>query len=218
MRSVDTKAVYKSFFGAARFFYENGPRFIAVSALWFVCSLPVITIGPATLGAYAAIASLREQYSFDRGHVVTTLKRHGVSSVLLAALPVVFLTLSVLYTRQYFVSSSAFTLALGVVTAYAAAYTWLLSIPTFVGLATGNDLESSVRQAVRWTGQNALSATMMGLGTVLIAVVAGLMTIGFVLVFGGIAFAFHLETLLGPPQRETAADDSWSPYTASRRE
>ncbi|QLC34814.1 DUF624 domain-containing protein (plasmid) [Halarchaeum sp. CBA1220] len=216
MRSVDTKTVYRSFFDAVGFFYENGPRLILVSLLWFLCSLPVVTLGPATLAAYAAIQSLREGYSIDRSHVRATLRRHGLSAVLLTGVPAVFLGISVLYARQYVVSRSALTLALAVVTTYVAAYTWLLLVPTFVGLATGGDLEPELRSAVRWTGQNAVSAVMVAMGTLLVAIVTGLLTVAFALVFAGIAFSFHLEVLLGPVTEQP--EDASSPYEESRRD
>ncbi|MFC6823579.1 hypothetical protein [Halopelagius fulvigenes] len=189
-----------------------------MSVLWFLCSLPVITLGPATLAAYAAIATLREGYSIDRTHVVATVKRHGVSAVLLTGVPLVFLIISILYTRQYFVADSTLTLALGVVTAYAAGYTGLLLIPAFIAIATGDSLETAIRGSVRWTGQNAISAVMMAMGTFLVAVVTGLLTIAFVLVFAGIAFSFHLETVLGPPTDDPTEIEGWSPYADTRRE
>ena len=202
MREVDTQAVYRSFFSATSFFYENGPRLVVVSVLWFLCSLPVITIGPATLAAYAAIASLREGHRIDRGHVVTTVKRHGVSAMLLTGVPLAFTGVAALYVRQYLLTRSTVALVLGIVTTYAAAYAALVLVPTFVGLATGVDLEPALKTAVRWTGRNALSAVMLGMGTFVLFVVTALLTIAFVVVFAGIAFSFHLETLLEPPEKD----------------
>lgn len=211
MREVDTQAVYRAFFSAVRFFYENGPRLVVVSVLWFLCSLPVVTVGPATLAAYAAIGSLREGYRIDRAHVVSTLKRHGVSALLLSGVPLVFAAIAALYVRQYLTTRSIAALALGVVTTYAAAYAALVIVPTFVGLATGDDLEPALRTAIRWTGRNATAATMMGLGTVVVFVVTGLLTVAFVVVFAGVAFSFHLETLLEPVD-DAPDDEGWSGY------
>lgn len=217
MRDVDTQAVYRAFVAAVRFFYEHGPRLVVVSLVWFLCSLPVVTVGPATLAAYAAVASLREGHSLDRARVVATLKRHGVSAALLTGVPLAFAVVAALYVRRYLAAQSALALALGVVTTYAAAYAALILVPTFAGLVDGDDLEPALRAAVRWTGRNAVGATMVGMGTLLLFVVTGLLTVGFALVFGGMAAAFHLETVNGPPPKEEAADETWSPYAESRR-
>jgi hypothetical protein len=216
MREVDTRTVYRSLFAATRFFYENGPRLVVVSVLWFVCSLPVVTVGPATLAAYAAIASLRdpEVHTLDRAHVAATLRRHGVSAALLSGVPLAFAVVAALYVERYLAARSTVALVLGVVTAYAALYAALLLVPTFAGLATGDDVAPALRTAVRWTGRNALAAVMMGMGTVLLFVVTGLLTVAFVVVFAGVTFSFHLETLLDPP--EEAPDDAWTPYERAR--
>lgn len=212
MRKVDTQAVYRSFLDAVKFFYEHGPRLVAVSVLWFLCSLPIVTVGPATLAAYAAIVSLRENHRFDREHVVATVKRHSVSAALLSGVPLAFTAVAALYIRQYLASQSILALTLGVVTTYAAGYAALILVPAFAGLATGTDLESAVKTAIRWTGQNAMGAVMMGMGTVVMFVVTGLLTVAFVVVFAGIAFSFHLETVLDPPEQDEAESTEWTGY------
>lgn len=217
MREVDTTAVYRAFVSAVRFFYEHGPRLVVVSVLWFLCSLPVLTVGPATLAAYTAVESLRVGHQIDRGRIAATVKRHGVSAGLLAGVPVVFAAVAALYVQQYLATRATLALALGVVTTYAASYAALVLVPTFAGLAGGDDLEPSVRTAVRWTGRNPTAAVMVGMGTLLLAAVTGLLTVAFVVVFAGLAASFHLETLLGPPPKNEPADESWSPYAESRR-
>ncbi|ELZ28477.1 hypothetical protein C474_15254 [Halogeometricum pallidum JCM 14848] len=217
MRDADTKTVYRSFVSAVRFFYEHGPRLVAISALWFLCSVPLVTVGPATLGAYAAVTSLREGYTFDRERVAATLKRHGLSATLLSGVPLAFAAIAGLYARRYLLERSTVALVLGVITTYAAAYTALVLIPTFAGLAAGEDLEPAVRAGIRWTGRNALGAVMIGMGTIVLFAVTGALTIAFVVVFGGMVAAFHLEALLGPPPKSEAAEDHWSPYESARR-
>ncbi|WP_101296139.1 hypothetical protein [Halegenticoccus soli] len=199
MRDADTRMVFNSFVEAIRFFYANGPRLVVVSLLWFLCSLPIVTSGPATLGAYAAIASLREGHHIDREHVVRTVKRHAISSALLQGVPLVFGGVAVLYARQYLATRSTLAFLLGVAAVYAAAYTALLLVPTFAGLATGDALEPALRTAVRWTARNGAAALSMGMATLLLFVITALLTIGFVVLFAGIAFSFHLETVLDPP-------------------
>lgn len=217
MRDADTRTVYRSFVSAVRFFYEHGPRLVAVSTVWFLCSLPLVTVGPATLGAYAAVASLREGYTFDRGRIVATLKRHGLSAALLSGVPLAFAAVAGLYVRRYLFARSTVPLVLGVVTTYAAAYAALVLIPTFAGLVAGEDLEPAVRAGIRWTGRNAVGVVAIGMGTVVLFAVTGALTVAFVVVFGGLVAAFHLECLFGRPPKERAAEDSWSPYEGSRR-
>lgn len=217
MRDVDTRAVYRAFVAGVRFFYDHGPQLVAVSVFWFFCSLPLVTVGPATLAAYAAVVSLREGYQIDRRRVAATVKRHGVTAALFSGVPLAFTGVAALYVRQYLATRSTAALVLGVITTYVAVYTALILVPTFTRLTTGDDLEPAVRAAVRWTGRNAVGAVMVAMGTFLLFVVTGVLTIGFVLVFGGTVVAFHLETLLGPPPKYEAAEDSWSPYAESRR-
>jgi|GEM_PF-1592470 len=215
MRDADSKSVYRSFIAATRFFYEYGPRMVLLSVVWFVFSLPLVTIGPATLGAYAAVVSVRETYKFDREHVASVLKRHGVSAMLLSGVPLVLGVVSVLYVLEYFASPSTFLLALSVGSAYAGAYAALVLVPTFVGLATGGDLEASVRGGFRWTSANAVGAVTLAMATLVAFLVTGLLTIAFPLVFAGFATAFHVHVLLDPPEHEQAAEQDETIYAGA---
>lgn len=215
MRDADSKSVYRSFFAATRFFYEYGPRMVLLSVAWFVCSLPLITVGPATLAAYAAVASLRETYKFDRERVLSVLKRHGLSALLLSGVPFVLAAVSVLYALEYFATPSTLLLVLSVGSAYAAAYAGLVLVPTFVSLATGEDLESSVRAGFRWTSANAVGAVTLAMATVVVFLVSGLLTIAFALVFAGFAAAFHVHVLLEPPEHRQATEQDQSIYASA---
>lgn len=215
MRDADSKSVYRSFIAATRFFYEYGPRMVLLSVVWFVCSLPLVTVGPATLAAYAAVASLRETYTFDREQILSVLKRHGVSAMLLSGVPLVLAVTSALYVLEYFASPSTSLLALSVGSAYAAVYAALVLVPTFVSLATGGDLESSVRSGFRWTSANAVGAVTLAMATFVAFLVTGLLTIAFALVFAGFATAFHVHVLLEPPEHEQASDQDDSLYASA---
>lgn len=217
MRSANTKTVYRSFASAVRTFYESGPRFVLLSVVWFVCSLPLVTIGPATLGAYAALLSLRESYSFDREAVLSVVKRHGLSAMLLTGVPLTLGVVSILYALEYVVDQSTFLLVLVVGSAYAAIYTALVLVPTFICLANGDELESSLRTGFRWTAANAIGAVTMAMGTLIAAAITGLLTIAFVLVFGGFAFAFHIDVILEPPV-EATEDDGLDLYPSPTEE
>lgn len=59
-----------------QFAFQNIHRLIVVSVGWFLASLPVVTAGPATLAAYAAIQSMRTSPAgtIDRNHVRHVVK------------------------------------------------------------------------------------------------------------------------------------------------
>lgn len=207
MEDVNSRTVYRSFVSAIRTFYEDGPRFVLVSVLWFVCSVPVVTVGPATLGAYTAVASLREGYTIDSERVVSVVKRHGVSSVLLTGVPLILAVGSILYAREYLINQSVALLVLCVGTAYAAVYTGLVLVPTFVGLATGEDLGSALRNGFRWTASNATGVATIAMASLVTFIVTAVLTIAFALVFGGLIAAFHLE-VLGTDTADSETDTS----------
>jgi hypothetical protein len=217
MRNANTKTVYRSFVAAVRTFYEAGPRFVLLSVVWFVCSLPLVTLGPATLGAYAALLSLRKSYSFDRAAVLSVLKRHGLSAMALTGVPLTLGVVTTLYALEYLVEQSTFLLVLVIGSAYAAVYTGLVLVPTFICLANGDGLESALRTGFRWTAANALGAITMAMGTLIAAAFTGLLTIAFVLVFGGFAFAFHIDVVLESPV-EAEEDDGLNLYAAAAEE
>ena len=119
-----------------RFVYEHSVTLVAVSVAWFVASLPLVTVGPATLGAYAAIRSLRETGALDRGHVVGVLRRNGVHAALLSFLPVTFFVAAGLYVRGG-TPRTGFETVIAVVGVYVGAYLVVALIPTFVAMAAG---------------------------------------------------------------------------------
>lgn len=195
MQPANSATVYRSFVRAVRFFYGNGPRLIGLSLVWFLASLPIITLGPATLGAYAAIVSFQEHGEFDFSEVTATLKRHGLSATLLTGVVALLSVAAIKYAQLYLAAPTTLLLVLAVVTTYAAIYLQILLIPTFVGLATGDSVTRSLPRAVKWTASNAMGATTMVMATVFITIVTGVLTIAFVLVFAGLTFAFHIDVL-----------------------
>jgi len=116
---------------------------------------------------------------------------------------------------EYFGSPSTFLLALSVGSAYAGAYAALVLVPTFVGLATGGDLESSVRAGFRWTSANAVGAVTLAMATLVAFLATGLLTIAFPLVFAGFAAAFHVHVLLEPPEHEQATEQDQTIYASA---
>ena len=177
-----------------RFVYEHSARLVVVSVAWFVASLPLVTIGPATLGAYAAIRSLRETGRIDRGRVAGVLRTNGVHAALLAFLPVVFATPAALSLRGG-VTLAGFESILAVGGLYVAGYLVVALMPTFVAMADGEAPGPALKGAYIWTASKPAAALSLGLVTAVVFVVTALLTIGFVLLFPAVAFSYQIEYL-----------------------
>lgn len=165
---------------------------VAISVCWFVASLPIVTVGPATVGAYRAVLSLRADGNVDRDAVASTVRSQFVHATLLGLLPVTLVAMTATYAGTYLSSGSliAGLLALGGV--YVTAYLSLLLVPTFVGLASGASVTRAVRDGYLWTARYGVEAAALGIVTLLLFAVTSLMTIAVVLLFAGTAFAFHV--------------------------
>lgn len=192
-----------------RFVYRHITALVGVSVVWFLASVPLVTVGPVTLGAYAAIRSLRESGRIDRGVLVERLRTNGVHATLLSALPLIPALAAGLYADSYLGSRSTASAALAVVCAYAALYAVLLLVPTFVSLSGGTEVVEALREGQKQlTGHPTLALTT-GLLTVAILVVTAASTVGFVLLFPALAFTLHLFLFGFDPEaaekeRETA--------------
>ena len=187
--------VYTSLKRAVRFFYECGPRLILLSVLWFVASLPLITLGPATVGAFAAIVSLREDGRFDRERVQRTVVRRAVPALLACALPAVFAGIALLYFRRYLATASTLAFASSVVATWACIYAVLVLVPTFVAFAGDASVEAAFRAGFRFTRRNGLASVFMGAITLVLFAVLAALTVAFVLAFAGVAFSFQIEVV-----------------------
>ena len=177
-----------------RFVYDHSARLVVVSVAWFVASLPLVTIGPATLGAYAAIRSLRETGRLDRDHVMGVLHSNGSHAALLSFLPMVFAIPAALSIRGG-VRLAGFESIFAVAGLYVGSYLTVALIPTFIAMADGDAPGSALKEAYVWTASEPAAALALGLVTVVIAVVTALLTIGFVLLFPAVAFSYHVEYL-----------------------
>ena len=190
-----------------RFVYEHSATLVAVSVAWFIASLPLVTIGPATLWAYAVIRSLRETGRVDRGRVAGVLRTNGVHAVLLSVLPVVFATPAALSIRGG-VTPAGFESILAVAGLYVAGYLTVALIPTFVAMADGESPATALKGAYVWTATDPTAALSLGLVTAVVFVVTALLTIGFVLLFPAVAFSYHVEYLVDDLDATTATDAS----------
>ena len=186
---------------SARFVYRHLAALVVVSVVWFVASLPLVTIGPATLGAYAAIRSLRETETLRWHPVWTQLRANGVHALLLSALPAVPALSTVLYGIEHLGVRSTVDVLLTIGGVYATLYTILILIPTFVSLARGDSIVGALRRGWRETTGHPTLAITTGLFTLVVLCGTALLTVGFVLAFPSIAFSVH--SFLFDPQRDT---------------
>ena len=194
---VGIEAVHGAFGASFRFVVQHALSVVGVSLAWALASLPIVTVGPATLGAYAAVASLREQGSVDVGEVRQTVRDHGLDAFLLGGVVVIMAGISALYAVQFVRTEATIAGVLGVAGLYVTAFLVLVLVPTFVGLAAGVPLSEAVRTSYRWTISQSVAALSMLLLTGLLLVLSLVLTVAFVLVFPAVAAWFH-TTLLRP--------------------
>ncbi|MFB6139114.1 MAG: hypothetical protein ABEJ26_01605 [Halosimplex sp.] len=183
---------------------------VVVSVLWSVASIPVVTVGPATLGAYAAARSLRDESRVDRGFVLATLREHGLDALLLGGVAIVTSTVSLLYFSQFVRTGSTVAGVLGVAGVYVTLHYLLVLAPTFVALVDGAPLSSAIRTGYRWTIERPFQAVSMLILTALLLVGSVVLTVAVVLVFPAVAAAFHTELLVPvvePPSEPAPAQE-----------
>lgn len=172
--------------------YRHATKLVPISVAWFLASLPLVTIGPATVGAYAAIGDVLRDYEVDYGHVADVLRRQSVAALVLSLLPTAAGLGMVLYVLEFARTGAPLAGMLALGSFYAAIFLVLVMIPTFVALSEGEWLGDALKRGyVETVSHVTLSLAMAFLTLVLLAVTL-LTTIGFVLLFAGAAFTFHL--------------------------
>jgi hypothetical protein len=209
--TVDIEAVHGAFWGSFGFVSDHVVSVVALSLAWTIASLPLITVGPATLCVYAAVTSIRETGSIDRGAVVSTLRDHGLDAVLLGGVVVALAGVSLLYLEQFLRSGAPLAGVLGVAGLYVTFHLVLVLAPTFVGLSRGESLSAALATGYRWTLSNSFAAVTTLFLTGLLFVVSAALTVAFVLVFPAITAWFHAD-LLDPlfaaePETVSGAED-----------
>jgi len=192
----DQEAFRHAVAGVPGFVYRNGLSLALVSVAWFLASLPLVTIGPATLGAYVAIQDLRsDRNRIDREHVWHTLRRNGVASLLFSGVPVAFGAVAVTYGVTALQRESLPGEVIALIAAYVGLYSALALMPAFDRLARGDDAVDAARFGLSWLVHHPTPALAMGLLTVAILALAALLTIGFVILFAGVAFSLQVAVI-----------------------
>ncbi|WP_143423162.1 hypothetical protein [Halegenticoccus soli] len=201
---------------AAGFVYGNALPLVGLSLAWSVASAPLVTIGPATLGAYAAIDSLRETGRIDRRAVATAVRRGGVHAAALSALPALLGAISLVYALEFAATGGTLVGVLAVAAAYAAVYAVLVLIPAFVSLSRGESPTAALRTGWTWTAAHPTLTLTTGLFTLCLLVGTAVLTVAFVACFPALAFSLHVELFSSP----ASADEEQStaqPRRTTRR-
>lgn len=193
------------------FVYRHSTALVPTSVLWVLCSLPLVTVGPASVGAYAVVLSLRETGRVDRERVAETVRSTLVPATLLGFLPVTLAGISALYVVSGLASGLVGT-ALTAVALYAGLYVGVLSIPTFVSMAAGVEPRVALRESYVWLAGSPVTGLQLLLVTAVLFVATAALSIGFLLLFAGIAAAYHVEVLV----RATATTDGLPSLTIGR--
>lgn len=179
----------------AWFVYDHLPRIVLISLLWVLASLPLVTIGISALGAYTAVATIEERNRIEWGKVREQIMSNGRDATLLAPLSIFFFAIAGLYITKTTTESAPVATIIAVVAFYIAVYVGLLLIPTFVLLAHGVDAWTALGRARAWVGRHPTLALSTAFMTVLILTGTALLTVGFPLLFGGVACSYHIIIL-----------------------
>jgi hypothetical protein len=178
--------------GTGEFVYGNSHRLIVVSLLWTLASLPVLTVGAATLGAYVAVGQLAsDRNRIEWGPLFDVVRGRAVTATLYGLFPLVLLGTAGLYFVAGVDDGSILQAGLFFLTLYAGLYAGLVMVPTFVGLADGKSPRPALLDGIRWTAAHPTLAMLTGLITVVVLTASLLLTVAFPLLFVGVAAGFH---------------------------
>ena len=178
-----------------KFVYRHSTALVPASLLWVICSLPLVTVGPASLGVYSLVLSLRESGRVDRERVVETVRENLVPATLLGFLPATFLGIAALYVLSGLATGVVGT-ALTAVALYAGLYVGVLLIPTFVSIASGVDPKVALRESYVWLASDPVTGLQLLLATGVILVATLGLSVGFVLLFAGLSTVYHVEVVV----------------------
>jgi hypothetical protein len=209
MGSQDQLSFRRALASIPAFLYRNSLSLAIVSLCWFLAVLPVVTIGPATLGAYVAIQDLRsDRNQIDYGRIGRVLRQNGIASALFSGVPVAFAAVAITYGMAALERGSLPGEAVALVAAYTALYIGLSLIPTFSSLARGDGPVDALRYGLSWLVRHPTSALAMGLVTLVVLALTALLTIAFALAFAGVAFSLQLAVVdtVDERSRQTALD------------
>ncbi|SDN22522.1 Protein of unknown function, DUF624 [Halogranum gelatinilyticum] len=194
MANASVKRLGDGLSGTSRFVYNNSYWLVVISLAWTVSCLPVITIGPATLGAYTAIRELNsDRNRVNPTQVFRVVRRRAIPATVFGLLPPLFFGLSASYLYVLTLEFTILRLAIMVLTFYVGVYLSLVLVPTFVGLSQGQSGKDALRFGVQWVASNPTSSMTMGVLTLALLLTTTVFTVAFVLVYAGFAFSMQVR-------------------------
>lgn len=196
-----------------KFVYRHSTALVPASLLWVVCSLPIVTAGPATLGVYSLVLSLRETGRVDRERVAGTVRENFVPATVLGFLPVTFVGIASLYVASGLATGLVGT-ALAAGALYAGLYLGVLLIPTFVSVAGGVDPTVALRESYVWLASSPVTGLQLLLVTGVVLVATLGLSVGFLLLFAGVAATYHAEVVV---RAVTGSEGSLPSFAATRQ-
>jgi len=177
---------------SARFVYANSYKLVPISIAWFLASLPIITIGIATIGAYAAIISLRRDGEINMNVVRHAVRTKYVPGVLFGLLPGFLTLIWMANVASYVQTGRATSLLIAIGVLYFLVYTSLVLISMFIEFVDGTRTWPAFKRGNVWVRKNSIVTILIAATTIIIFVVSILLTIMFVLLFPALAFSLHI--------------------------
>ncbi|WP_139136190.1 hypothetical protein [Haladaptatus sp. W1] len=178
-----------------------------MSIVWFIASLPIITLGPATLGAYSVVRSLRETGSVDRARTIAVIRTNGIHAILLALVPLVFVATAALYLRTG-TPLGSLSMVVAAACMYVGGYLGIALIPAFIAMAEGESPVPATKRGYVWVASQPVSTVSLAIVTAILFVATAVLTIGFVLLFPALAFSYHAEVLTDDLVEATSTETS----------
>lgn len=216
----------------ARFAWDELPTIVIVSVCWLLASLPLLTIGPATLGAYTAVLAKRAAHRGEipdtpdalTGFVLGRVRRGAVPATAVGVVPLLFGAITAVYAVQFLVTGTVLFGALALASLVVGSQICLVVLPGLLYLAEGRESHAAIRAGYTWSISNPRRSVGTGVLTVVIGALLLSLTVAFPLLFGGFVAVFHAEAVLptwrfrddsadGPP----GADVEWTTARESDR-
>lgn len=192
--SASTERFHRSLRQTGVFVYRHSAALVVVSICWCISSLPLVTVGPATLGAYSAIHSLRNE-DREMMAVLGSLRRHGVNAALLGFVPVIVCVVTILYFYRYLTTSSVQHVILAIVGVYLLSFLSLVVLTTFTRLADGSEFDEAIKDSYAWVVNEPLLSTLTVLVSGVILLVGVISVVGLFIIVPAILFGFHTEVI-----------------------
>lgn len=190
--TTDSSRVYHSVKDTARFVYTHSISLVGVSLLWFIGSLPVLTVGISTLGAYSALLSLRDSGSIERNTVYSSLKSHWVNVTLFSWVVIIIASTTALYFYRYVVNGGMLYAIFCILGIYLLIFTIVMGLTSFIFLEQNHRFSDAIRNSYLLLIANPLfsvSCLLLGAGVLVIGVIS---IVGLVVIIPGLLFSFHI--------------------------